>query len=86
MNTPLFTAEASLYKTSSQYNTTSTYFFATAEGNVMPQQTLLWSLPGGCIPGCLCIVAEGCPCCPWWMNPPWDWPTPFPGGVDPSRI
>jgi len=69
MNTLLCTAEASLYRTSFQYNTTSTYFFATAEGNVMPQQIGLRRCPEDCIPNCQCIVAEGCPCCPPGCSP-----------------
>jgi hypothetical protein len=69
MNTPLFTAEASLYRTSFHYNTTSTYFFAD-RGNVMPQQMGLRLCPEDCIPQpCECFVAEGCPCCPPGCRP-----------------
>jgi hypothetical protein len=69
MNIPGFTAEASLYKTSTQYNMAATTFL-TAEPNIRPQ---IWRWPyGGCIPNCICVGPDACPCC--GSIPPRSWP------------
>jgi hypothetical protein len=42
---------------------------------VVPQVRVWW--PGDCIPGCVCVQDEGCPCCGYGGNPPFPrfpWP------------
>ena len=54
MNTPLFTAEASLYKTSERYRLTAAW--AAGSQRVTPQQDFVPPLP---IPGFFCFPCVG---------------------------
>ena len=42
-------------------------------GRVSPQ--FIW-WPGQCIPNCVCVKDEGCPCCGYGGNPRWPWERP----------
>lgn len=65
---PGFTAESAL-GANGHYATISSS--ASSAAGVAPQLQI-WK-PGDCIPGCVCVQAEGCPCCgydkPWFF--PW---------------
>lgn len=64
MNMPRFTAEVSLYKTNTQYNTAGIKF-STAEVSISPQTWVWpWLWPKDrCIPGWVCVSPINCPCC-----------------------
>ncbi len=60
MKAPGFTAEASLYETSEHYGHRS------QTGAALGRAVLLQLGKGPfgrCIPGCVCVTSEGCPCC-----------------------
>jgi hypothetical protein len=52
MSMPAFTAEASLYKSRTQYNMSVSRFLA-AKADIQPQLRL--RPPKDCIPGCVCV-------------------------------
>jgi hypothetical protein len=64
MSFPGFTAESAL-GASGSYATI--YASTPSAADVIPQLQL-WR-PGDCIPNCVCVQAEGCPCCGY--NQPW---------------
>lgn len=64
MRSPGFTGESALHATIGRYRTTW------PPGDGEPSLTTTLSVPvrpgqGGrpCIPGCICVTPEGCPCC-----------------------
>jgi hypothetical protein len=59
MNMPGFTAEASLDTSREHYHLTTRWNVTDGQA-VAPQLTR--SL-GRCIPNCICVTDEGCPCC-----------------------
>jgi hypothetical protein len=64
MKIPGFTAEASYSKPSESYHGTSGRTRNAQSARVIPQRLS----QGNCIPGCICVTPEGCPCCsafPW---------------------
>jgi len=63
---PGFEAEAALTDNGS-YATRRTRGDSSA--SVVPQ-VLIWG-PGDCIPNCVCVKAEGCPCCGYQDMLPW---------------
>jgi hypothetical protein len=69
MSMPAFTAEASLYKSRTQYNMSVSRFLA-AKADIQPQLRL--RPPKDCIPGCVCVSPINCPCCKSWP-----WPQPM---------
>jgi hypothetical protein len=57
---PGFTASSSLHQRVGQY----TSHVGPAAGQAAVQAQLLWPRgPGGCIPGCICVTFDNCPCC-----------------------
>ena len=76
MSMPGFTAEDSLYRSRTQYTLIASKFLG-AKADIRPQLPRLpwpWPGPKNCVPGCYCVIAEGCPCCKSW---PWPWPQPM---------
>jgi hypothetical protein len=58
MSFPGFTAESALGPRGSY---ATIYASRSSTADVVPQLRL-WK-PGDCLPGCVCVQAEGCPCC-----------------------
>jgi hypothetical protein len=77
MGLPNFSGETSLYNTPNSYRPGFS-----SNGGILPQ---LMFGPNGCIPGCVCVTFENCPCC----NTLWDFVggeiAPFPGRRGPVR-
>lgn len=63
MNMPGFTAEAAVYATGRSYRAKARFSGSNAASGVSP--SLIGSRGSGraCIPGCICVQPEGCPCC-----------------------
>jgi hypothetical protein len=60
MKLPKFTATASLYKRSSNYESILSRKLEVNETNVIPQMRIR---NPDCIPGCICFSPTNCPCC-----------------------
>lgn len=58
---PGFTAEAADYASGNSYRSTFGRTGTTAVSGVTP--SLVAPDGGRCIPGCICVTPEGCPCC-----------------------
>ena len=69
---PGFTAERSLGRTAGYVSRDRP---GAGDAQVVPQsllgRTTRRSRPDGCIPNCICVTLEGCPCCDvlWPMKP-----------------
>ena len=63
---PGFTAEAAHYPSATSYGSRAARPEASG---VLP--SLVAPGPGRCIPGCICVTPEGCPCCDSIFKPPW---------------
>jgi hypothetical protein len=70
-NLPGFSAEDSLYISTTHYNV-STEMVAT-NVKVQPQLRPWPKPPGSCIPNCVCVSPIDCPCC---TSMGWPWPVP----------
>jgi hypothetical protein len=62
---PGFTAETALGRGSRTYRTTARGY-GHAQSTVIPQFSRLGWPGDGCIPNCICVTEEGCPCCTSW--------------------
>jgi len=58
---PGFTAQAADYPSGNSYRSISASTGTTAASGVFP--SLVAPPRRGCIPGCICVTPEGCPCC-----------------------
>ncbi len=61
---PGFTAEASLEASTTQRRTGNYRSPRSTATQVLPQAMPHVRGRGGCMEGCICGTAEGCPCCP----------------------
>jgi hypothetical protein len=61
VRSPRFTGESAVYATTGHYRT------SWLPGDGEPSLWVALSVPGkrgrDCIPGCICVTPEGCPCC-----------------------
>jgi hypothetical protein len=79
VNMPGFTADASLDKTLEYFRPHSSGLFGFGRASVEAQR---WIATGRCIPNCICIGPDECPCC---ISGDPGWPGTTSGGFQRQR-
>jgi hypothetical protein len=69
MGTPGFTADVSLYKTGGRYRMAAGVVSDLYAEQIRPQ-SYVWSGGRWCIPDCVCVGPDVCPCCGSFWNHP----------------